>query len=279
MRKMTKIRVHASFKKFFMGIFGIIAIVVVYPTSAAFIGIGEGGNIYSINETAGSMTFIGPSGFSGNSMAKNSAGTLFSADIRLFTVDPVSGAGTPVINLPFRGRGLRGMAFNSSDTLYGIDSVAEVDVDDFLVTVNTATGAVTTIGTNVGFSGVQGLAFAPDGTLYGWDIFYGLLTVDPATGVATDVNASVGINFNNIQSLAFDDNGTLYGVRDNLYLIDRFTGVSTLIGAGNSMPFDIRGFEFVPSAVPIPAAVWLFGSGLLGLIGVARRRNVRRVIR
>jgi len=26
------------------------------------------------------------------------------------------------------------------------------------------------------------------------------------------------------------------------------------------------------AAVPIPAAVWLFGSGLLGLIGVARRK-------
>lgn len=30
---------------------------------------------------------------------------------------------------------------------------------------------------------------------------------------------------------------------------------------------------FAPSAVPLPAAVWLFGSGLVGLIGVARRRN------
>lgn len=28
-----------------------------------------------------------------------------------------------------------------------------------------------------------------------------------------------------------------------------------------------------PSAVPVPAAVWLFGSGLLGLIGVAQRRR------
>ena len=26
------------------------------------------------------------------------------------------------------------------------------------------------------------------------------------------------------------------------------------------------------SAVPVPAAVWLFGSGLIGLIGVARRK-------
>jgi hypothetical protein len=29
----------------------------------------------------------------------------------------------------------------------------------------------------------------------------------------------------------------------------------------------------VPSAVPIPPALWLFGSGLLGLVGVARRKK------
>ncbi len=28
------------------------------------------------------------------------------------------------------------------------------------------------------------------------------------------------------------------------------------------------------SAVPVPAAVWLFGSGLMGLVGVARKRKV-----
>ncbi len=29
------------------------------------------------------------------------------------------------------------------------------------------------------------------------------------------------------------------------------------------------------TAVPVPAAVWLFGSGLLGLVGIARRRNIK----
>jgi hypothetical protein len=27
------------------------------------------------------------------------------------------------------------------------------------------------------------------------------------------------------------------------------------------------------AAVPVPAAVWLFGSGLLGLVGIARRKK------
>lgn len=38
--------------------------------------------------------------------------------------------------------------------------------------------------------------------------------------------------------------------------------------------FEIRGtYNVQLAAVPIPAAVWLFGSGLLGLIGIARRKT------
>ena len=33
--------------------------------------------------------------------------------------------------------------------------------------------------------------------------------------------------------------------------------------------------ESVPAPVPVPAAVWLFGSGLMGLVGVMRRRTRR----
>lgn len=35
------------------------------------------------------------------------------------------------------------------------------------------------------------------------------------------------------------------------------------------------GAEITVNAVPVPAAVWLFGSGLLGMVGVARRRGSR----
>lgn len=36
----------------------------------------------------------------------------------------------------------------------------------------------------------------------------------------------------------------------------------------------VVGFDYLQySAVPVPAAIWLFGSGLLGLIGVAKKRR------
>ena len=42
--------------------------------------------------------------------------------------------------------------------------------------------------------------------------------------------------------------------------------------AGVAYRFDLSG-TVGSAAVPVPAAVWLFGSGLLGLVGVARRKK------
>ena len=46
--------------------------------------------------------------------------------------------------------------------------------------------------------------------------------------------------------------------------------------------YDMGGGDFVPTsvtmnfaAVPVPAALWLFASGLIGLVGVARARRSR----
>jgi hypothetical protein len=41
-----------------------------------------------------------------------------------------------------------------------------------------------------------------------------------------------------------------------------------------SVPYHtLPGSGFGQTVLPVPAAVWLFGSGLLGLVGVARRRK------
>jgi hypothetical protein len=60
---------------------------------------------------------------------------------------------------------------------------------------------------------------------------------------------------------------------------DRLYVNSDFINSGGSVAelSNVRAFsvdDFVPpAAVPVPATVWLFGSGLLGLVGVARRRK------
>ena len=36
---------------------------------------------------------------------------------------------------------------------------------------------------------------------------------------------------------------------------------------------DVFTFDATPTVVPVPAAVWLFGSGLIGLAGIARRKK------
>ena len=69
--------------------------------------------------------------------------------------------------------------------------------------------------------------------------------------------------------------------------IDPFTGLNTEASVVFN-PFEFEQFSasgsidttfvqqysliITPTTVPVPAAVWLFGSGLLGLIGIARRK-------
>jgi len=52
-------------------------------------------------------------------------------------------------------------------------------------------------------------------------------------------------------------------------------GYALVLGANTSTV--IGSFNLAPSAVPVPAAVWLFGTGLVGLIGAGKRKKVQMV--
>lgn len=69
------------------------------------------------------------------------------------------------------------------------------------------------------------------------------------------------------------------GTANNYFLwSNSYSGGPSMIGNGGILEWGhIVAPDFSASAVvPIPAAAWLFGAGLLGLIGVARRPRVHR---
>ena len=111
----------------------------------------------------------------------------------------------------------------------------------------------------------------------------GTLSFTGAAGGCT--GASVICSGQSIWFLSYPDMERFYLV---LTFDSTFTGFSgTAVGAdvGGPLPLGTTGntwykYEFTgelppPPPVPVPAAAWLFGSGLAGLAGVARRRRAR----
>jgi hypothetical protein len=123
---------------------------------------------------------------------------------------------------------LTDIALTSSGTLYGVDFTSDLYV------INPADGAAKLVGP-IG-TGVNGLVVGPTGTLYG-SAGYGLVTINPATGVGTQVGL---INFASSGDLAFSADGTLYmtasasisgaAPSDLLVDVNTATAAGTLIG-------------------------------------------------
>ena len=79
---------------------------------------------------------------------------------------------------------------------------------------------------------------------------------------------------------------TLDAEHGNAWFAAHVADFSTGEGVGGCSPIGLDGCTEIrsgwfgggdgsepPSQVPVPAAVWLFGSGLIGLVGIARRRK------
>lgn len=142
------------------------------------------------------------------------------------------------------GYDLYAMDFNSAaTTLYG------VDINGFMFgSIDTTTGAFSPIGATGLIDNTTGLSVDPTTetfylTTYGTS--NALYTVNPATGVATFVT---GINTTGIMiDIAIDRNGQMYGHNisdDSLYLIDKTTGATTLLGATGMAANFAQGMDF-----------------------------------
>ena len=156
--------------------------------------------LITIDLTTGAGTVVGPLGtsVSGVGLAFDMAGHLWMVDDStefLYSVDPDTGSATAIGYLGQEVTGLvaRGM------TLYGLGG----DGKNNLVTINTATGAATSVGplVNVTLSD-GGLAFDTYGTLWGMGAPNTIFTVNPETGKALAITNVLGATgFDNLAML------------------------------------------------------------------------------
>lgn len=209
----------------------------------------EGGNkLVTINSSSGVITDIGSIGFNPVSgLAFLSSGSLFSthSDPRqpgpqLITINPLTGMGTAVGDVNFDLGSISGLAFDSSNTLFGVTFFGD------LVTIDPSTGAITLVGpTGFATTGhIQDIAFDVSGTLFGVtfdpgdptrgipDEPFQLITIDPLTGLGTSVGALDPQVV--VSGIAFDVSGTLFGVTcdldPKLVTIDPLRAVVTIVG-------------------------------------------------
>jgi hypothetical protein len=100
------------------------------------------------------------------------------------------------------------------------------------------------------------------------DAFGGTSNGIIATPQSSDSNANFYAE-GFISGSAIGTAAKLYGVTANGATAGQLLGYDL-----GSITFDGSTLAFTGNTVPLPAAAWLFGSGLLGLLGIGRRRNV-----
>lgn len=142
----------------------------------------------------------------------------------------------------------------------------------FDTTVQFYTAASNMGGTSYPAGSIQG-GMVPSGTL---NDIAGTITMDLSALFAywggADFHQGTGKNDGVTSSLATG----IWDSNTGLYSLSWFSNIDPSVcgplGATCSAEYTLEGYA-VASAVPVPAAVWLFGSGLIGLASFARRKQ------
>ncbi len=87
---------------------------------------------------------------------------------------------------------------------------------------------------------------------------------------------------------AFDSNGDSLGIigpvtvatsgnegqtdEDSFFGVTNIDGISSIFISNSSGGIEVDHLQYGLAAIPVPGAVWLFGSGLISMIGLARRK-------
>ncbi|MHB1942086.1 MAG: PEP-CTERM sorting domain-containing protein [Acidiferrobacteraceae bacterium] len=103
------------------------------------------------------------------------------------------------------------------------------------------------------------------------ELFYNELGGVAGNSILTTHNANLAL-FQNVNSVYWSGTETTPGATAATF--DFYTGGQAVYGIESGYLYAWAVHSGDVAAVPEPASTWLFGSGLLGLIGVARRKKV-----
>ncbi len=226
------------------------------PTNNTIYGVSSLNNIYTLNATSGAATLV--------------------ASLSGYSIDSTLGYGidfNPVAD--FGGGASLRLVSSAGDNL-------AVNVNTGVVGNNVAAGRIAE-----GFSAVAyanstpGQAPGAAGTrLYYLNSNTDTLHLAPGNfNMPTIGQVGSGLGFDIISANGFDlfsDSFAFAAVnilgsatgKTQFLGIDLISGAGTLLGEFNGT---LNGLTAAPSAVPVPAAAWLFGSALLGLAGIRRK--------
>lgn len=207
----------------------LCAAFAVATPAQDMIGVTYSGTIYAIDSQSGATTLVGAGLFGQNGLARDDQGQLWTVSRNLLgtphywlvRIDPATFAVQAVAPC----QDLRALADAGNGELYAIEFLPG---NGMLVRLDTATGARTPIG--ITGQRIEGLAVR-QGTLYGFSATAGLGTLDPMTGVFTDLGPAPGSS--EVLWLATRPDGQLVGGGYSFYTFDVATGVGTPYAAGS----------------------------------------------
>jgi hypothetical protein len=220
-------------------------------------------NFGTVNLNTGVYTQIGNMGqlLSGLGVANGAIYGGVEGGSTLYRVNTANGALTAI------GSG----NMNYWDTGSTLSGLYALGTDGYLYSINPSTGATTSIG-SIGFSkgavGTIGLS-TNSGTLY-LTVNANLYTLNTATGAATLVGNT---STSGIGALV-TESGTLYGGVSSplsIYILNPGTGAGMFVANQSAAYGNFWGLTPLPTPVPIPGALVLFGPGLAGLAAMKRR--------
>lgn len=143
-----------------IGSMGVNMYDIAFSPSGQLYGIDSRSNLYKISKTTAAVTGVGNFGTLANALVFSPTGKLLAAgNNTFFSIDPATAARTQIGDLD-NNASAGDLAYDSAGNLYLTTTTNK------LIKVSPTTGNTTTIG-NIGFNEVFGLAFGPNGKMYG----------------------------------------------------------------------------------------------------------------